>query len=258
MSGGLERRNSTVSAPDYLDVLAQITAQSRLELVSLALAWARVTPSVILIPAFGLGAVPGPTRTAFALALAACIAPALRPLAETSTLPFGAAFGLEFVRGLPIAILASLALYAAGMAGGVGDNLRGSHEPAGLPNVGPDTTPLGALLVIVTSILFLESGGAIRIAQALAAPAHPLQGLLPALVLELTRSIEVAIAVAAPLVAASIVVELANALVARAASPAFILPLFAPLRSMALLAIAALVLDRMVELLALLATRRIG
>src|SRR5688572_2116752 len=44
-------RSSTVSAPDYLDVLAQITAQSRLELASLGLSWARVTPSVILIPA---------------------------------------------------------------------------------------------------------------------------------------------------------------------------------------------------------------
>ena len=241
-----------MSAPDYLDVLAQITAQSRLELTSLGLSWARVTPSVILIPAFGLGAVPGPTRTAFALALAACIAPALRPLAEASTLPFAAAFALEFLRGLPIAIRSSLALYTAGMAGGLADNLRGTHEATGLPNVGADTTPLGALLVILTSILFLESGGAARIAQALAAPALPLQGVLPALVNELTHSIEVAIAIAAPLIAASIVVELANALVARAATPAFILPLFAPLRSMALLAIAALLLDRMVELLALL------
>jgi hypothetical protein len=69
----------------------------------------------------------------------------------------------------------------------------------------------------------------------------------------LTHAIEVAVAVAAPLVGASIVLELANALIARAASPAFILPLLAPIRSVALLAVAALLLDRMLELLAILA-----
>jgi hypothetical protein len=60
----------------------------------------------------------------------------------------------------------------------------------------------------------------------------------------------VALAIAAPVLAASIVVELASALIARAATPAFIQPLLAPLRSLVLLAVAALALDRMVELLA--------
>jgi type III secretory pathway component EscT len=192
---------------------------------------------------------------ALGLAMAACIAPALRPVAKASGLPFAAAFAVEFLAGAPVAVLASLALYGAGMAGSLVDNLRGAHEPAALPNVDADTTPLGALLVVLISILFLQGGGAARIAQALAAPSLPLAGSLPRLVLQLAHSIEIAIAVAAPLVAASIVIELANALIARAAAPAFVLPLLAPLRSIALLSIAALLLDRMVELLALLAAK---
>lgn len=241
--------------PDYSEILAQITALGREELTSIALAWARVTPSVILIPAFGLGAVAGPIRVALALALAICIAPALRPAAEVSALPFVVALGVELLRGLPIAIVASLALYSAIMAGGVFDNLRGWREPSGLPNAGPDALPLGALLVMLVSVIFLQSGGAVRVASALAAPAE--LGLsLSGVVVGLTRSIEVALAVAAPVVAASIVFELASALVARAAAPAFVLPLLAPLRSIALLAVVALLLDRMAELLALLAAAK--
>lgn len=239
--------------PDYLEILAQITGQSRLELSSLALAWARVTPSVILIPAFGLGAVPGPTRAALALALAACIAPALRPVAELSSLPFVVSFALESLRGLPIALLSSLALYVASMAGGLADNLRGWHEPSRLPNVDADATPLGSLLVMLLAVVFLQSGGAVRVVRALAAPVPSPAASLATLVQQLSQSIEVAVAVAAPIVAASILVELANALIARAAAPAFILPLLAPLRAIALLSIVALLLDRMVELLALLA-----
>jgi flagellar biosynthetic protein FliR len=242
-----------VTAPDYLEILAQITERAGLDLRNLGLSWARVAPSVLLIPAFGLSAVPGPTRAALGLSLAACIAPALRAPAELLALPFGAAFAVEFVRGLPIAVLSSLALYTATMAGGLVDNLRGLREAAGLPNVDADATPLGALLAVLTAILFLESGGAVRVAQALAPASLPLGGVLPGLVRNLTHAIEVAVAVAAPLVGASIVLELANALIARAASPAFILPLLAPIRSVALLAVAALLLDRMLELLAILA-----
>jgi len=242
-----------VTAPDYLEILARITERAGWDLAGLGLAWARVAPSVLLIPAFGLSAVPGPTRAVLGLSIAACIGPALGAPAGAQTLPFAAAFVVEFARGLPIALTASLALYAASMAGGLVDNLRGSREQAALPNVDPGATPMGALLAVLTGLLFLESGGAIRVAQALAAPSPPLVGALPGLVRSLTGAIEVAVAVAAPLVGASIVVELASALIARAASPAFIVSLLAPIRAVAVLAIAALLLDRMAELLALLA-----
>ena len=55
---------------------------------ALGLAWARALPAVTLVPAFGLRAVPGPARPAMALALAACIFPALAPVAHTSSAPW--------------------------------------------------------------------------------------------------------------------------------------------------------------------------
>ena len=61
--------------------------------------------------------------------------------------------------------------------------------------------------------------------------------------------------VATPLVMVTIVVEVANALMARAASPAFLMPTLAPLRTLAVLGATALVLDRIVEFLVLLQQR---
>jgi hypothetical protein len=64
-------------------------------------------------------------------------------------------------------------------------------------------------------------------------------------------SIEVAFAIAAPLAVASVLLEAASALIARAASPAFVGPVLAPLKSVALLGVLALVFERIAELLAI-------
>jgi hypothetical protein len=50
----------------------------------------------------------------------------------------------------------------------------------------------------------------------------------------------------------ALVVEGASALLARAASPAFLLPTLAPLRTLALLGATALLLERLVEFIVLL------
>jgi hypothetical protein len=50
-----------------------------------------------------------------------------------------------------------------------------------------------------------------------------------------------------------VLLETASALIARAATPAFIGPVLAPLKSVALLGVLALVLERIAELLALVA-----
>jgi type III secretory pathway component EscT len=71
----------------------------------------------------------------------------------------------------------------------------------------------------------------------------------------LARGIEVAVAIAAPIVVVSVVVEVGSALVARAAAPAFVQPLLAPLRSVAILAVLAVVFERVVELLVVVAGR---
>jgi hypothetical protein len=51
--------------------------------------------------------------------------------------------------------------------------------------------------------------------------------------------------------AVSVVVEVASALFARAAAPAFVQPLLAPLRSFVVLGVIAILLDRVTEFLVL-------
>ncbi len=216
-----------------------------------ALAWARVTPAVTLVPAFGLNALPAQTRAALGLALAICIAPSLQPAQLAA--PFGVALVLEVARGLPVALTAAGALWAAGMAGGLADNLRGARETQALPVVDEEVSPLGALLSLLVALLFLESGGAARVAAALTSSAALSRGVLWQVTVGLTHAIELALAVAAPVVAVSIVAELCNALVARSATPAHVVALLAPLRSVLILVVFALLFERMASLLALVA-----
>ncbi len=213
-----------------------------------ALAWARVAPALTVLPAFGLNALPAQTRAALGLALAVSIAPSLVPVERHA--PFAVALLLEAGRGLPVALAASGALWAAGMAGGLTDNIRGARETQALPIVDEDNSPLGALLQMLVALIFLEGGGAARVAAALSSNITVSYGRLWQVALGLTHAIELALAVAAPVVAVSIVLELANALIARSATPAHVVALLAPVRSILILVTFALLFERMASLLA--------
>ena len=78
-----------------------------------------------------------------ALAFAACIFPALAPVAAASSQPWAVLALAEVARGLPVAIAAAVPLWAATMAGGVADALRGSQETPSVPTVEGKATPLG-------------------------------------------------------------------------------------------------------------------
>jgi flagellar biosynthetic protein FliR len=238
---------------DPAQILPPAFAAWGLDLRGWALAWARVAPSLTLVPAFGLNALPMETRAALGLALAVSIAPSLEP-AQLSA-PFAMALLFEAARGLPVALAASGALWAAGMAGGLTDNLRGAREGQALPIVDEEATPLGALLSLLVSLLFLESGGAARVAAALGSNATVSHGVLWRVSLGLTHSIELALAVAAPIVAVSIIIEVASALISRAATPAHISAVLAPLRSILILVAFALLFERMTGLFAEIAAR---
>lgn len=226
--------------------------ESGIDLTSLGLGWARAAPVVAIVPAFGLRALPGPVRAMLALALAATIAPAVR--ADPSLAEHGWIQGLmvAFAQGLPIAIAAAVPLWAATMAGGVVDAMRGVSENVWMPAVEGKPTPFGVPLALLASAIFLSTGGPARVASALAAPSTGSgKAALMRAALDVTSGVEIALAVAAPVLAASIVIEIGGALIARAASPAQIHALLAPLRSLAILAVAAVLLDRMAGLIAL-------
>ena len=240
-------------APGLVESLAAAVERAGLDLHGWSLGFARVSPSILLVPAFGLRALPNPARIALGLAMGAALAPAVRPVADRS-LPWAAELLIELGRGLPVALSAAVVLFTATMAGSLVDDLRGSRDVASVPSVEPGATPSGVLVAMLVAIAFLEGGGPARIVAALSDPQLEFSGPLQRAAADLTGGIELAIAVGAPVIATSIVVEVASALVSRAASPAHVMPLLAPLRSLVLLGAFALVLERMVELLSLYAT----
>jgi hypothetical protein len=136
----------------------------------LALAWARVMPAVFLVPAFGLRGIPTQTRGVFALMLALVIAPSVAPAnagvgGGNGSWPI--ALVGEVLAGLPVALAACIPLWAATMVGGLVDQARGQNEPSTMPTTEGKATPFGHLYSLLAATLFLLSGGASRVANAL-------------------------------------------------------------------------------------------
>lgn len=135
------------------------------------------------------------------------------------------------------------------------DTARASTETVSIAVVEGQPTPIGVPTALLASSFFLATGGPARVALALAKPSAFGVELATRVVLDVASGIEIAMSVGAPVLAASVVVEVSAALIARAASPAQIHALLAPLRSFAILSIVALIFQRMASLLILWASR---
>jgi type III secretory pathway component EscT len=184
-----------------------------------------------------------------ALGLAACVAPAVERAADFPTVPWLLAAVAEMARGIPVALAAAVPLWAATMAGGIADATRGSQDTTSAATVEGRATPLGVPLSLLACALFLATGGPARIAEALAFRLPGAEGL-QASAADLVAGIGLAVALGGPLLAAGVVVDVAAALIARAASPAQVHALLVPLRALALLAVFGLVFARMAGVLA--------
>lgn len=242
--------------PGILSTVVDAFAASGVDLAALGLAWARVMPTVAIVPAFGLRALPLPARGVLGLALAASIFPALAipALASSSQLPWALLAIGEIVRGLPIALAAAIPLWAATMAGGLVDALRGATDMTSAPTVEGRATPLGVPLSLLACAIFLGTGGPSRVVAALATReigAHPLLAAAN----DIVGGIGLAVALGGPLLAAAVVIEIAAALVARAAAPAQIHALLAPLRALGILGVMAIVLERLAAAMTLAIAR---
>lgn len=237
-----------------LAAIARVLTASGVDLTALGLAFARVAPVVAIVPAFGLRAMSPALRAAVALLLACAILPALRPsVAAVAAAP--PLLVLEFARGTVVAIAAAVPLYVAAMSGGVIDALRGAQDGVAMPTVEGRATSMGVLFSLLASAIFLGMGGPARVVGTLAVGSIDLAHAPAHVAADLAAGVQIAVTLAAPLLAASIVIEIAGALVARAASPAHLHALLAPVRSLLLLALTALLLDRLASFLALLLQR---
>jgi type III secretory pathway component EscT len=243
------------SPPSLADALAAVFAQTGVDPRAWALGFARATPAVTLIPAFGLAAVPVPTRLVLGLSFGLCVAPALSETAQGGG-SLLVALAREAWVGLPVALLGALSIYVSMMAGGLVDDLRGARESVTLPALPEPLPPIAVLFALLSSIAFLETGGASRVVAALANPVLGERFSWPVVVQAFAGAVELAFAIAAPIAVASVLLETAGALIARAASPAFIGPVLAPLKSVLLLGILAVVFERITELLAVVGAAR--
>jgi type III secretory pathway component EscT len=221
------------------------------------LATARVIPSMLLVPAFGLKALPLLARLGFALILAASVAPALS--LGLSAMPVDVRSLVEqLVIGLPVAVSAASALWVATMTGNLLDALRGAQALAPFSVVDSEATPFGVLLSLAACAGFLLLGGPAALVGALMR-AEPLsQATLLGVVLSIAQGINVAVLLAAPLLALSVVCEVASALIQRAAQTAALGSVLGPARALVIVLFTALLLDRIVEGLTLWLDSQLG
>lgn len=248
--GATRAQCSNEGALNELTEILRVIEASGVSLEGWLSAWARLLPTVVLVPAFGARFLPAPARAVLGLSLAFTLAPTLT--AHSSSEFLAVSLLTEMLRGLPLAISVSALMWAAMMAGGLMDDLRGASQPSEGPFMGA-STPLGTLLGLFAAIGFLKLGGASRVVEALSesAQAHTVLGAVS----DLVASIEIALALSAPVLAALIVWEAAGALVARSAAPAHIQSLLAPLRSLAVLGALAISADALLGLLSRLMAR---
>jgi flagellar biosynthetic protein FliR len=203
--------------------------------LAVALGAARATPLVWLVAPLGGPRLPATVRVGFALLLAALAAPVLvasagaATLAEASAMRLALLFAREMFVGLCLGFVAAAAFRAAEVAGRLADTLRGANIAEVLvPTADERSSPLGALYVLLATVVFLQIGGVPRLVDALlrSYQALPIGGGLAAgsarraavvVTVASVKLIASGLALAAPVIVALWLTDLALGLIARAA-----------------------------------------
>ena len=204
-------------------------------LLGVGLGAARTVPVTWLVSPLGGARLPAMARVAFGGLLAALAAPALGAAAARAGLGHagGGLLLLVLARqlavGFGLGFVVSFAFRAAEIAGHLVDVLRGASLAEVLvPTSEERSSPLGALYGLLATLVFLELGGVPRLLEALVASydAVPLVGPMGAptlrvaasvVVVSSARLLEAALALAAPVVVALWLTDLALGMIARVA-----------------------------------------
>jgi len=208
-------------------------------LVGYVLAMARAGAWLAVAPPFGGGLVPARIKAGFAAALALALGPRL---AEQSvpleTGPLIGAMLLQVVAGLALGFLAAL-LFAAFQTAGAVIDLFGafSISEAIDPVSGVSTSVFGRFYSLVASVLLFATGGHLLLVRGFLTSyeALPLDGfrserLAEVLTVDLTTFFLAALQIAAPLVAALFLTDVALGLLSRAAPEMNVFVLGLPLK----------------------------
>ena len=212
-------------------------ADARLAVLVLAIALgaARATPIVWMVAPLGGARLPAPARVGLALLLAALASPILvasagaAALAQAPAPALALLFAREVLVGLCLGFVAAAAFRAAEIAGRLADSLRGANIAEILvPTAEERSSPLGVLYLLLATVVFLQIGGVPRLCDALLDSYRvlPIGGGLDAgsarqaaaiVTAASARLIASGVALAAPVIVALWLTDLALGLVARAA-----------------------------------------
>jgi flagellar biosynthetic protein FliR len=204
-------------------------------LAALVLGAARAAPVVWLVGPLGGVRLPAAARVGTAALLAGLAAPMLAASAAVAGLDRASTFHLtlllarELLVGLVLGLVASAAFRAAESAGHLADTLRGANLAEVLaPDSDQRASPLAVLYLLVATLVFFQIGGVPRLLDALLASYRTLpigggldagsaRGAAAVVTLASARVIASGVALAAPVVVALWLTDLALGLIARAA-----------------------------------------
>ncbi len=218
----------------------------------LAMVLARVGCACMALPVIGEAEVPTTVRLGFVLALAALLLPGLMAVLPAPPASVGHLFAMlaaEIVTGLMFGWLARLVILAATTAGqfmalAVGLSSVLQQDPA----LGTQTAALGRLFAVAAPVVLLASGLyaapllALRGSYDVIAPGSllPAAQAWPAVLAAATACVALAVKLAAPLLLASVLAQVAMALAGWIAAPLAVGAALAPgpiLGGLALLAV---------------------
>jgi flagellar biosynthetic protein FliR len=216
----------------------------------IALGAARAAPIVWMVAPLGGPRLPAPARVGLALLLAALASPILVASAGAAALGQASAprlallFAREVLVGLCLGFVADAAFRAAEIAGRLSDSLRGANIAEILvPTAEERSSPLGVLYLLLATVVFLQIGGVPRLCEALLDSYRvlPVGGGLDAgsarqaaaiVTAASARLIASGVALAAPVIVALWLTDLALGLVARAAPQVPVYSIGLPLKGL--------------------------
>jgi len=201
---------------------------------ALALGGARAAPVVWMVGPLGGVRLPAAARVGLSVLLAGLAGPlllesaALAGLAEAPAARLVVLLARELLVGLVLGLVASAAFRAAEVAGHLGDTLRGANLAEVLdPTSGDRASPLAVLYVLFATLVFFQIGGVPRLVEALLASYRvlPIGGGLgiagarsaaTLVTVASARVIASGVGLAAPVLVALWLADLALGLIARA------------------------------------------
>ncbi|WP_437883135.1 type III secretion system export apparatus subunit SctT [Pseudomonas sp. LRF_L74] len=231
-------------------------------MLGIALGAARLTPCMLMVPAFCFKHLKGPLRYAVVIAVALIPAPSIGEALSGQAESFGLIIGLllkEVALGALLGVLLHMPFWMFASVGALLDSQRGALSGGQMnPALGPDATPMGELFQETLVMLLIVLGGLPLILQVIwdSYLIWPPTAWLPildgdglAVLLELlSRTLHHMLLYAAPFIAVLLLIEAVMAIISLYAQQLNVFILAMPAKSIAGIAFLLIYLPTLLEL----------